>query len=392
MYAERPRAAGRFSVHAGGFSTCPPLFDTDEFIGWLADKVEDGTIGIVAPTSDYVNYAVAEVEDRLGIPGTLQGPSPDAVRRCIFKTRFVEAMRDAGFPPPPTATPSTPSDAVAAAEAFGYPVLLKPRSHIGLGLLRGYVAATPTDVRDLFNIQSLHGHVGSALEHEPDLSLPVLQQFRQGPDLEVVSIIGAIGRDGQVHGLNHCRKLRQYPGPLGVGISFEPISAQPYTEQAVAAVREIIGVGLFELEVIHDPRTGESMPIDLNPRGYGQISLAMALGHDLPSLWYTAVTGQPLVHRAPRRRAPQQWTSGADFWIGHLVHLATRPRRLSQLGGLTRYVMTPRVGAVLDWRDPMPGLAYAVSSVEHPRTLIRSFLTPPPPGVDRTGINEDLGP
>ena len=45
-------------------------------------------------------------------------------------------------------------------------------------------------------------------------------------------------------------------------------------------VRQVLGTGLFELEVLVERATGEYYAIDLNPRGFGQMTLDMAAGRD----------------------------------------------------------------------------------------------------------------
>jgi predicted ATP-grasp superfamily ATP-dependent carboligase len=65
---------------------------------------------------------------------------------------------------------------------------------------------------------------------------------------------------------------------------FEPVPTPAFTDDAVDAVRTIVGSGLFELEVLVDTRTGEHWAIDLNPRGFGQMTLDIARGKDLPRL------------------------------------------------------------------------------------------------------------
>jgi predicted ATP-grasp superfamily ATP-dependent carboligase len=291
----------------------------------------------------------------------------------VLKIDFVGAMKAVGFPTPQTAAPVNATEALEAADQLGYPVLVKPRTHVGLGLARGSTASTPEDIERAFRDRPLDAGHSSVTKLDPNLAVPMLQRPITGPDVEVVSVVGCMRHDGTAVGLDHCRKMAQWPGTLGVGVEFEPLGAQPFTEQALDAVHKVAGPGLFELEVLFDRKTGEHFAIDLNPRGYGQMTLAMARGNDLPVLWYRLMTGQPVPVRPARRVAPKRWTSGVQYWAWHGIHLVTRPRRRDRARVLAKHLATPRVGAVSDWADPLPGVLYAGLSLRYPRSLWKSF-------------------
>lgn len=374
VYGSTRFPPGRWSRFTGSYSPCPDVHDTDRFVDWLTRQVEVGEIELVAPTSDYVVFAVAEVEDRLGRAGTLQGPAPDAVRACVHKPTFVDAMQQLGFEPPSTAVPSDVPTARRDAQRLGYPVLVKPRSHVGIGLIRGHIAESEDELDAILAHFDAGRPQAVALHHDPELARPMLQAFHRGPHVEIVSIVGCLGPDGEVRSVDHCRKLNQWPGELGVGIAFEPLDRQPFTDRAVDVVRAMIGTGLFEFEVVHDRSTGDVFPIDLNPRGYGEMTLAMGRGHDLPAQWYAVVTGRSIPTRDARAPSPRRWTSGVQYWAGQAVHLAVLPRRSTRLRALAAHLRTPRVGAAFDWHDPLPGLSYGMHSLRHPRSLVRSFV------------------
>ena len=139
-YSSSATAAGRLSRYARNFRSCPPVSHTDEFIDWIAARVEDGTVDLVAPTSDFVMFCLAAALDKLGGDGHDVGhPRPDSVRTCLFKDRFHPATRRAGFPAAEAATPLSVDDALTDAGRIGYPVVIKPRSHVGVGPRRGVV-------------------------------------------------------------------------------------------------------------------------------------------------------------------------------------------------------------------------------------------------------------
>src|SRR4051794_1465605 len=125
-FAADRRAAGRLSRFAGPVRPAPSVRDTDELVAFLADGITDGSIDLVAPTSDYVAFAVGTAADKVGVDAaTLGHPEPAAVRTALFKDRFAAAAAGLGLPTPGWATPTDGGEAMAAAAELGYPVVLK---------------------------------------------------------------------------------------------------------------------------------------------------------------------------------------------------------------------------------------------------------------------------
>jgi D-aspartate ligase len=366
------RPAGGFSRYVGRVVHCPPIEQVDEFVDWLEDQHEHGSFELVAPTSDFVSFACAEVSDRRpGFVGV--GTASERVRTCLFKDRFAAAMTDIGFPVPDWAAPATAAEALVDAERLGYPVLLKPRSHAGIGTARGRVATTPEALGELFRPYPVDTDRSLAVARDPALALPMLQRYFVPGSVDVVSLSGCLDPEGRVLALSHCRKLGQWPRRLGVGTMFEPAPPAAFTSEALAAVRAVLGSGLFELEVLVEPDTGAYWAIDLNPRAFGQISLDIALGNDLPVVWYDSVTGGESPRSRARRRAPRYWQHALPTHIETAVRVTTGPARLARSRLAVTRAVQPHVGAMFDARDPLPGVVFGLRILRHPRRLLRTM-------------------
>ena len=370
----RPGAAGRLSRHATAWRRCPPVQDCERFIDWLTHQIGSGAIDLVAPTSDWVMFCVAEALERLGRPAAAVGhPDPDSVRTCLVKDHFASALRTCGFPTPPAGVPTSLRDALRLADEIGYPVVLKPRSHVGIGTYRGIVVHGPDELRAAYR------PFVSGLEHRtvqrrvPGLCLPLLQRYYELGTVDIVSITGCLAGD-EVLALHHSRKIAQAPARLGVGSMFEALGPQPFTEAAVEAVRSVLGSGIFELEVLVERATGEHHAIDLNPRGFGQMTLDIAKGHDLPRLWYQSVTGVRLTDAAPAATQPRLWHDGVSSYARLAVGVARGPGRIKRLGEAVDVVRAPKVGAAFAWSDPLPGVVFGLGHLRHPRSFLRQFF------------------
>jgi predicted ATP-grasp superfamily ATP-dependent carboligase len=253
---------------------------------------------------------------------------------------------------------------------------MKPRSHVGIGRYRGEVLHDDAALREHFRPYPLEPGHTSILRHEPDLAHPLLQQYLPLDEAEVLSVTGCLDADGEVLALGHARKLRQWPPRLGVGTVFEEVGEQPWTAAAVHAVQQVLGRGLFELEVLvrrDDPDTFYA--IDLNPRAFGQISLDIAQGRDLPRLWYGSVTGTDVTgDPPPRRRRVTQWHHAVPLFAGIAIMLTLGPDRIHHLQDLRGLAPLRSVGATRSLSDPLPSLLLGAKFLRHPGGLVRPYL------------------
>ncbi len=370
-YSPLAYAPGRFSRFTEVFRRCPDPTRPDQFIDWLSDEVSSGRISLVAPTSDYVTYAVAMVEEHLGveISGGVGGArGADAVRDCLFKDRFSTQLDTLGFPVPAWAAPTDLDQARAAASRLGYPLVVKPRSHVGVGIERGAVVHNEAELDSAFAPLGDSGRLGS---HHADLELPMLQVMLIGDSIECISITGCLGRDGELLGSGTIRKLGQWGGSLAIGTRFEVVDPPSFTQHAIDVVRSVLGTGIFELEVLVDRSSGRYVAIDLNPRAYGPISLDIQRGADLPLLWYESATGTTLRQQSSAPgRPPREWRMGVPYYAGLGVGMALGPERFAAGRQLVRSIVRPAAAAMHVWHDPGPGIVLSAWILRHPGGLI----------------------
>ena len=92
------------------------------------------------------------------------------------------------------------------------------------------------------------------------------------------------------------RRLRQYP-----------ISGGPSTQRVSVALGELTGLsrrlleslqwrGIAMVEWKYDPRSGIPLLLEVNPRFWGSLALAVSAGVDFPTLYANAALGNPISH------------------------------------------------------------------------------------------------
>jgi predicted ATP-grasp superfamily ATP-dependent carboligase/peptidoglycan/xylan/chitin deacetylase (PgdA/CDA1 family) len=263
-------------------------------------------------------------------------PPPETVERSVDKVLLLEDGAAAGMPPPPTVVCSSPAEVGQAADEVGYPVVLKPRCSI---------------LEEASGIR----HLGVARASSRDdaesaaapLGLPVIVQ-RFESNVQRLSCGGVFAND-ELLGLAVARFVRTWPADAGAASFAETVEPpSDLVESTVTLLRAVGWEGIFELEVLGFP-DGRLAAMDLNPRLFGWLALAISAGADLPALWCEVLRGgrpRPVVARPGHR---YRWE---DAELSNLVRLL-REKRIRDALELTlprRHV----THAHFQWRDPLP--------------------------------------
>ena len=124
-------------------------------------------------------------------------------------------------------------------------------------------------------------------------------------------------------------------------------------EQGVGHIMKVLGwSGLFEMEFRRTPR-GESYLIDLNPRIYGSLALAVAAGLNLPAIWIDLLLG-----KEPRL---------GDYRVGMCFR-----QEENDVRALTWMLMNGQFKGVLQGLMPRCGTAHGIFSLHDPMPLFTS--------------------
>ena len=368
VYSPRRWPVARFSKYCVEFGRCPDPEDAARFQPWLARQLRGGAIDLVAPTSDLIAFHLAELHDVFAPELRARLPSPAEVLACLFKDRFDAACARFGFRTPWAAYPRSIEDARESAATFRYPAILKPKSHVGVGLSRGEVVRDAEELRRSYRAYPVPPGQAGIRARYPALSLPMVQEYVPVALDNLYSVSGVLGGGAEVIALAGSRKVAQWPPTLGIGIEFRCAGDSELLSRGSGLAGAVLGRGIFEVELIHDQRVGDWVAIDLNPRAHGFISLDIARNNDLPLLWYRLVTGQSVEPAAPARDG-LAWTHS----VPHAVW-----RWVNRFKGVAEHtVRGPHVDVVNDPRDPLPTAPFLAVMLRHPGGLVRPFLQSP---------------
>ena len=311
------------------------------FLDALSRAVAGGGFDVLIPGADASllrissGRALLEPHVRLGLPAR------QSVERSLDKSDLAATASRHGLDPPPTVACAGSAAAVAAARELAFPLLVKPMLSVDdrVSPPRRFASAWVDDARELE--QAIAGFGGTGL----------VQRRVEG---RVVSFAGVFA-GGRLLGEAFSRYHRTWYPRAGNACYSETADAPTdLRRRVVALLTDLAWEGLFELELI-ETASGRWHAIDMNPRPYGSIALAIGAGANLPSVWCRHLLGDDPDPVTATSGVFYRWT---DADLRHGWWQWREGNRSAAVG-----VLRPRRGVVHAFGrrlDPGPGVARLV--------------------------------
>ena len=271
-YAARSRAT------AGTIMVANPSFDREVFVRELAAAATQLSVAAVLPSAESHLLALAGCE--ANFPGIALGaPERETVERATDKGLLPELATAAGLQTPPTAK-VVRSDSETLG-VFGFPAIVKPPRKSQIQNPDG------TASHSAAHYVSTEQDAARALEALPG-GEGLVQPYISG---QLLSVVG-VSWEGELICALHQESIRIWPLQHGVSSYAQTIPPNAELEQGVGRLLQAIGwSGIFQAQFIRS-LGGEHYLIDLNPRIYGSLALAVAAGLNLPGIWADLLLGR----------------------------------------------------------------------------------------------------
>jgi predicted ATP-grasp superfamily ATP-dependent carboligase len=258
--------------------------------------------------------------------------------RAARKWGAYEAASTAGAPVPDTVfLPAGRAD-WGLAERLGLPLVLKP--DLGEGGRGLYICHDEDELRSSLDCIAATGE-----DHVAQAMVPHGGAFG-------VSIFCV--QPGRVDAMFTHKRLREHP-PSGGPSTLRESVRHPQAEQAardIAAALNWQGVAMLEFR--EDPRDNTAKLLEINPRFWGSLPLAIAAGVDFPYLLYKAALGLP----AGPAPVQKEGVRVRNLLPGDLLHFIAKRGRV----GIDFFNPFHAQDELLSVRDPGPVLGRIASA------------------------------
>ncbi|MFZ0386159.1 MAG: hypothetical protein WAL22_10870, partial [Solirubrobacteraceae bacterium] len=337
------RRAAAFLSHAvAERTTLPdPLPDPAAFMSGLDRMVSTDRFDMLMPGTDMSLLDVSRNRVQLAPHVRLGLPSHDAVERALDKRELIAAAARHGLTSPRTTLCASTAEAIEAAAVMGYPLMVKPPcSVIEAGSPRIRCSATMVSDDEQMEAATRRLRV-------------VLVQERLGG--HPVSFAGVFA-DGRLLAEAVSRYHRTWPPDAGSVCYSQTIDGVPELRRRVIGLLEDLGwQGMFELELLEDHHRADWQAIDLNPRPYGSLAVAIEAGANIPAVWCDHVLGKSGGSVIAAPDVYYRWTD-ADLRYGLWQLRYGSPFAAAPVLRLRRGVVHPYARA----SDPGPAVARAL--------------------------------
>jgi predicted ATP-grasp superfamily ATP-dependent carboligase len=336
--APRRLAMAAVSRHASGRFVAPPSADHVRFLAWLDREIPRRRIEQVMPVSAAACELLAAHVDRW--PGTqVVLPRPDQMALALDKRSTLALAASIGIAVPRTAEPESVDAMEQAAAEVGFPLVIKAP-------LEGRSSVAYVD-----RPEELRAAVEGWMTKNRSAEAPLLQQRIIGPGLGVF----ATYQRGHCRRIMAHRRIREFPPTGGESTCCELIEES----DAIDAGRRLLdalkwhGVAMVELK--RHSADGRLYLMEVNPKFWGSLDLALAAGADFPGDLARIAGGEELDDQ-PSPSGPLRfcWPLGND-----LRYLVARP-------GAWRRVLADWFGGArtnLRASDPLPHLVELVGTL-----------------------------
>lgn len=268
---ERRVSAAAFSKYVKNNIVYPsPEKNPELFTYEMYSLIKKEKYDVVMPVRDSTTILFSKMKDQLSKYTKLPIPDYLTLMRGRNKAETVKAALDSGVPCPSTYFDSD-KDIKKLKDTVEYPVLIRPCESSGS---RGIVYVdTPEDlVKEYHKIKNQFGEV-------------MIQEYipHTGKAYNVSALFNQYSEPRAVFAME---KIRQFPISGGPTAFAESIKGDNIKKYALKLLKDMKWVGVAEVEFIFDERDKKPKLLEINPRFWNPLSLAIHSGVDFPSLLY----------------------------------------------------------------------------------------------------------
>jgi len=337
-------ATAAFSRHCHRSVVYPsPLHRPSEFIDFLRKALSRISYQMLLPMEDETLHLISRYHTEFSRLTYLPIVSFEKLSFAQRKDKILQMAEKHGIPIPKTWYIDDISQINKLKNSLPYPIVIKPKKSSGaVGIC---YSQQPGDLMEQY--LSVHQR----------FPYPLIQELipQEGPGYGASFLLDERGRvkASFVH-----KRLREYPVTGGASTLRESVRRDDIRDMAQVLLNTLnwFGVGMVEFKV--DTRDNIPKLMEVNPRFWGSLSLAVQAGVNFPYLLYRMSRGEsfkPVEHYQIGKRC--RWLLPGD-----ILHFIYNPKRRS---------LVPEFFNFWDRNT-----AYDIVSIEDPLPVLGRILTP----------------
>ncbi|UJS20475.1 MAG: ATP-grasp domain-containing protein [Candidatus Brocadia sp.] len=282
-----------------------------DFLNDLETELKAGKYDVVFPMEFSTQILLTDVANRQRIERHTRLPFADAdlAKKGNDKACVMQYARERGIDVPTTYVVSDIEQITMIAKEVAYPILIKPRNSSGS--------------RGIVFVKEREELLTSYLKVHKEYPFPIIQEYI--PDGGEVYGVGLLlNFQSEIRASFVYKRLRSHPVRGGPSTLRESVKREDIREIAGSFMKSLRWTGVAHVEFKIDPRDRKPKLLEVNPRFWGSLQLAIESGVDFPFLLYKmAMEGdiEPVMDYNVGVRC--RWLIPGD-----LLHFIKNPERL----------------------------------------------------------------
>jgi len=231
---------------------------------------------VFIPVSVNAINLVAKNRERLAKKLLVPYVDVKQIAMATDKLRTIQFMQDIGVPVPVTFAPKYLQEAEEVMKKMSFPLVIKIREEGNISPIRRYgIAENMDQAKNLYNKLSLLQRI------------PLIQEYVQGEGVG----ISMLCQKGKPIALFSHQRLREQMINGGPSTFCKPISSQLLEEYAIKFAKTSNWNGIAMLEFKYNYSSNKYYFMEINPRFWGSMELAIKCGVDFPYLFFQWIIG-----------------------------------------------------------------------------------------------------
>jgi len=321
-----------------------PLLNPSEFVDFLYRQVSRNSFRMLLPMEDETLALISKYHSDFSRWTYLPFVHYEKLHVAQNKERVLRLAERLGIPMPRTWYINDISRLDTLKESLPYPVVIKPK------MSSGAVGIAYPQRAEEFMAQYLSIH--------KRFPYPIVQECipREGPGYGASFLLDEKGliKASFVH-----KRLREYPVTGGASTLRESVKRDDIREIGLMLLNALDWFGAAMVEFKVDPRDGKPKLMEINPRFWGSLSLAIESGVNFPYLMYRMSKGEDISPVEDYR------TGKRCRWLlpGDLLHFIYNPERMNLSPPFFRFRDKNTAYDILSLSDPLPAIARILTPI-----------------------------
>lgn len=272
-----------FSKYASAVLTYPdPTKYPDDFFEWLCNTIVQHQCDLLLPMDDDVMSVVVERQDALRRLCHIPVPSREAYQYTADKAMTMRLAEQQNVSYPETIEMNLSAnyddeEIFEVMDRLKYPVVVKPRVSSGSRGVR--TVYNSTDFLEIF--REIHRYYPN----------PIIQE--KIPYGGKYGVCLCFDDNHQLKGAFVYQEVRNFPRERGPSTVRQSVLRPDLVDLTIRLMKGIPWYGVVEVDYMIDARTGEPILMEVNPRYWASLHIAIECGVDFPWIQYCLESNRP---------------------------------------------------------------------------------------------------